>query len=202
MRNEVTTLAKKMVVALGCAMPLWTSAVAGAELKIGYVDLQRALLEVDDARQAKTRLQSVADDRKKKFEQEQSDLLKEKDSFEKQMSAMSPDARTQRQADLGKKAYDLGQRWEKEKADFAQKEQSEMQAIFGKIHPIIASIAQREGMTFIFEKNEAGILYAPAYLDITNELVRVYNSQKTSKSKGELKPSRTVESKPRPEKKK
>jgi outer membrane protein len=201
-RNALRSSAQKILLGLGLALPLAIGSLARAELKIGYVDLQRALLEVDDARQAKTRLQSIVDDRKKKFEQEQNVLMKEKDAFEKQMSAMSADARSQRQTDLGKKAYELGQRWEKEKADLSQKEQSEMQAIFAKMNPIIASIAQREGMTFVFEKNEAGILYAPAYLDITNELVRVYNDQKTSKAKGEIKPSRTVDTKPRPQKKK
>lgn len=193
-------LVRKTLLVAGWALPLALAAGARAEIKIGYVDLQRALLEVNDAKSAKTRLQSVADERKKKFEKEQNDLMKEKDAFEKQMSAMSADARTQRQTDLGKRAYELGQKWEKERADLAQKEQTEMQAIFAKMNPIIASIAQREGMSFIFEKNEAGILYAPAYLDITNELVRLYNDQKAGKAKADLKPSRTVDSKSRPKK--
>ena len=195
------SLALQTLLRLTLLAPLAIAAVARAELKIGYVDLQRALLEVNDAKQAKTRLQSIADEWKKKFDQEQNDLMKEKDAFEKQMSAMSVDARTQKQTDLGKRALELGQRLEKQKADLAQKEQTEMQAIFAKMHPIIASIAEREKMTFIFEKNEAGILYAPSYLDITNELVRLYNDQKTSKGKAEIKPSRTVDSKSRPQKK-
>jgi outer membrane protein len=192
----------KILLRLTPLLPLAIAAPARAELKIGYVDLQRALLEANDAKQAKSRLQSIADERKKKFDQEQNDLMKEKDAFEKQMSAMSADARAQKQTDLGKKAFELGQRWEKEKADLSQKEQTEMQAIFAKMHPIIASIAEREGMTFIFEKNEAGILYAPSYLDITNELVRLYNDQKVSKGKAETKPSRTADTKPDPQKKK
>jgi outer membrane protein len=196
------TSAKKILTLVGFALPLSAFAAAPAELKIGYVDLQRALQEVNDARSAKARLQSIVDERKKKFEQEQSDLMKEKDAFEKQASAMSPEVRAQRQTDLGKKAFDLSQRWEKEKAELTQKEHTEMQAIFDKMNPIIASIAQREGMTFVFEKSEAGILYAPTYLDITNELVRLYNDQKTTKSKSELKPTRAVDPKPAPEKKK
>src|SRR5215831_1790873 len=174
------TSAKKILTLVGFALPLSAFAAAPAELKIGYVDLQRALQEVNDARSAKARLQSIVDERKKKFEQEQSDLMKEKDAFEKQASAMSPEVRSQRQTDLGKKAFDLSQRWEKEKAELTQK----------------------EGMTFVFEKSEAGILYAPTYLDITNELVRLYNDQKTTKSKSELKPTRAVDPKPAPEKKK
>jgi len=200
--HAVKSSALKILFRLTLLLPLAFASAARAELKIGYVDLQRALLEVNDAKNAKSRLQSIADDRKKKFDQEQNDLMKEKDAFEKQMTAMSADARAQKQADLGKKAYELGQRWEKEKADLAQKEQTEMQAIFTKMNPIIASIAQREGMTFIFEKNEAGILYAPAYLDITNELVRLYNDQKAGKGKAEAKPSPTADTKPSPQKKK
>ena len=196
------TSAKMILTLVGFALPLSAFAAAPAELKIGYVDLQRALQEVNDARTAKVRLQSIVDERKKKFEQEQSDLMKEKDAFEKQASAMSPEVRAQRQTDLGKKAFDLSQRWEKEKAELTQKEHTEMQAIFDKMNPIIASIAQREGMSFVFEKTEAGILYAPTYLDITNELVRLYNDQKTTKSKSELKPTRAVDPKPAPEKKK
>ena len=201
MRHAVKSLARKILLRLTIVAPLAVATPARAELKIGYVDLQRALLEVNDAKNAKARLQSIADERKKKIEQEQNDLMKEKDAFEKQMSTMSASARTEKQTDLGKKAYELAQKLEKEKADLAQKEQTEMQAIFSKMNPIIASIADREGMSFIFEKNEAGILYAPSYLDITNELVRLYNDQKASKGKAEIKPSRTVDSKPRPQKK-
>jgi len=191
----VTNQAKKLFALLGFALPLSTGALAVAETKVGYVDLQRALQEVNDARSAKTRLQTTVDEKKKKFEREQTDLLKEKDAFEKQASVMTADAKVQRQTDLGKKAMDLNQRWEKEKVSFQEQEQSEMKAIFAKMNPIIASIAAREGMSFVFDKTDGGILYAPAYLDITNELVRLYNDQKAGKGKGDLKPTRVTEPK-------
>ena len=194
----MTNQAKTLFALLGLALPLSTGALANAqtkETKVGYVDLQRALQEVNDARGAKTRLQTTVDEKKKKFEREQADLLKEKDAFEKQMGVMTADAKVQRQTDLGKKAMDLNQRWEKEKAGFTEKEHAEMQAIFAKMNPIIASIAAREGMSFIFDKTDGGILYAPAYLDITNELVRLYNDQKAGKGKGDLKPTRVAEPK-------
>lgn len=172
----------KPVAVLGLVLPLAVSAIARAELKIGYVDLQRALLEVEDGRKAKAKLQTILDQQKKTFDREQAGLMKEKEDLDKQISAMSQETRVQRQNDLGKKAFDLTQRWEKEKADVEKKQRDEVQAIFDKMNPIIASIAQREGMTFVFEKTDAGILYAPAYLDITNELVRQYNDQKRAKS--------------------
>ena len=43
--------------------------------------------------------------------------------------------------------------------------------------PIIAIIAQREGFTMVFDKGNAGLVYAPPSLDVTNELVRLYNDK-------------------------
>ena len=42
---------------------------------------------------------------------------------------------------------------------------------------IIRGIAEAEGFTFVFDKSESGLLYAPDSLDITNELVRKYNAK-------------------------
>ncbi len=187
---------RRYVIILIAALPLLASSVVRAEIKIGYVDLQRALLEVEDGRRAKAKLQAELDSQKKIFDREQESLIKEKETIEKQSSAISQEARIQRQTELGRKAFDLTQRWEKEKADVAQKQRTEVQAIFDKMHPIIASIAQRDGMTFVFEKTDAGILYAPAYLDLTNELVRQYNNQKRSKAPQDTRPAKPAASKP------
>jgi outer membrane protein len=72
---------------------------------------------------------------------------------------------------------ELAQDWDKRKQEMANKERTELQAIFGKMDPIIAQIAVREGFTMVFEKTDSGLVYAPASLDITNELVRLYNDQ-------------------------
>jgi outer membrane protein len=179
---------------LAFVLVLVGSVGARAELKIGYVDLQRAMLEVEDGRRAKAKLQGLVDQQKKSIDREQDKLLKEKAEFETQYTRMSPEERVKRQTDLGQRMFELSQRWEKEKEDLTKRERTETQAIIDKLMPIVTRIAQRDGMTFVFEKNK-GILYAPAYLDITNELVRVYNDQRGRTSRGEEKTTRTAEPK-------
>src|SRR5438270_11979098 len=61
--------------------------------------------------------------------------------------------------------------------EMAQSVQKELKKIFEKMDPIIAGFAQRDGLTMMFEKTDSGLVYAPASLDITNELVRMYNDQ-------------------------
>jgi outer membrane protein len=159
---------------------LTISTVARAELKIGYVDLQRALLEVNEGREAKRRLQEMLDAKQKDLDREQEALRKEKEVIDKQASMMSEETRIQKQTDLQKRLFDLAQKWEKGKAEMATKERTELQVIFQKMDPIIADIAKREGLTLVFEKTDSGLVYAPPSLDLTNELVRLYNDKNKS----------------------
>lgn len=159
------------------AVTLLSSWVAAAEVKLGYVDLQRALLEVDEGRDAKARLQKALEGKQKELDGQQEALRKEKESLEKQAPMMAEDVRNQKQGDLQRKLMELAQKYEKGKAEMAQKERTELESIFKKMDPIIAEVAQRESLTMVFEKTDSGIVFAPASLDITNELVRMYNAK-------------------------
>jgi outer membrane protein len=168
---------------LALAAPIFAgTAVQAAEFKAGFVDLQRALLEVDEGRAAKSRLQKMVEEKQKELDKEQEDLRKELQTLDKQASAMSEETRIQKQTQLQQRALALGQKWEKGQKEMAQKERTELQAIFSKMDPIIAEIAQREGLTMVFEKTDSGLVFAPAALDLTNELVRVYNSRAGKKA--------------------
>jgi len=171
--------------AFAVAVSLVFAPLARAELKLGYVDLQRALTEVEEGRAAKARLQGLIEAKEKEISKEQEGLRKEKEVLDKQASAMSEEARMQKNNDLQRRVMELAQKWEKARQDMSAKERTELQAIFAKMDPIIAAIAQREGMTMVFEKNDAGLVFAPPHLDMTNELVRRYNEQHKGEAKSD-----------------
>jgi len=157
---------------------------AHAELKVGYVDLQRALQEVEEGRAAQSRLKGLLEGKQKELDKEQETLKKEGETLEKQASAMSEETRVQKQRELERKALELQQKWMKGQQEMKGKEQEELRVIFAKMDPIIASIAQRENITMVFDKSNSGLVYAPSSLDLTNELVRLYNSQHGGKGTG------------------
>ncbi|WP_224249520.1 OmpH family outer membrane protein [Hyalangium gracile] len=158
---------------LTLALPLAASA---QNMKLGYVDYQRVLLEVEDGKSAKTRLQKWLDDRQKEIDKEQESLRKEKELLDKQASAMSEDTRMQKASELQKKVIDLTQKWDRYRAEAANRERQEMEPIIGKIDQVIESIARRDGFTFIFEKRDSGLVYAQTQYDLTNEVMRSYNA--------------------------
>lgn len=162
------------------------STAARADLKLGYVDLQRALQEVGEGRAARDRLKGDMEKRKAELESEQNKLRDDKAVLDKQASMMSEEVRNQKFTELQKRLFELTQRAERMQAELAQSEQKELKKIFEKMDPIIASIAQREGLTMVFEKTDSGLVYAPASLDLTNELVRTYNDKYPFKGGGAM----------------
>ncbi|HZA13525.1 MAG TPA: OmpH family outer membrane protein [Myxococcaceae bacterium] len=190
LRSAFTTLA--------LAAPLVAGVAHAAEFKAGYVDLQRALLEVEEGRAAKARLKKMVDEKQKELDKEQEALRKEMQTLEKQATAMSEETRIKKQSELQQRALALGQKWEKGQAEMTQTERKELQVIFSKMDPIIAEIAQREGLTMVFEKADSGLVYAPPALDLTNELVRVYNARAGKKGAPAGKDAPVSEKKPAP----
>lgn len=148
-----------------------------AELKIAYVDLQRAFAEVDEGKAAKARLEALRDAKQKEIDKEQEQLKREMDTFEKQMSTMTDATKQQQGTELKRKGLDLQQRFEKGRAELAQSERETLSGILAKMQPLITGIAQHDGFTMVFEKTDSGLLYAPASLDVTNELIRQYNEK-------------------------
>src|SRR6218665_3625914 len=160
---------KRSVLAIPLSLAVPTLAAA-ADLKLGYVDYQRVMLEVDDGKAAKTRLQKWLESRQKENDAEQAGLRKEK--------AMSEETRIQKATDLQKKIYDLAQKWEKSRSEAAERERKEMEPIIARIDDVIKTIADREGLGMVFEKRDSGLVFALSQYDLTNEVIRSYNGAK------------------------
>jgi len=171
LRSKLSVLA----VALSLAVP---TLAAAQDMKIGYVDYQRVLLEVEDGKAAKVRLQKWLEGRQKEIDAEQEALRKEKEVLDKQASAMNEEMRTQKAMDLQKKVYELAQKWEKSRGEAAEKERKEMEPIIGKIDSVISGIATRNGLAMVFEKRDSGLVFALDQYDLTTEVIRTYNNTK------------------------
>lgn len=160
------------------AAALLAASVARAgDFKAAYVDIQRAVMEVEEGKAAKSRLQKMADQKQKAFEAEQAAIKAEVDAFQKQRGMMDDKARDAKETELQKKTFDFAQRADKLRAEIADSERKELASIFPKLEQLLGQIAQREGLTMVFDRSSSGLAWAPPSLDLTNELIRMYNAQ-------------------------
>lgn len=177
-----------------------TSFAHATEFKAAYVDVQRAVQEVEEGKAAKARLQSMADQKQKAFEKEQNVLKAEVDAYTKQKATMDDKVAAAKEAELQKKMFEFQQRAEKLRVEFSESERKELGTIFPKLEQLLGQIAQREGLTMVFDRSSSGLAWAPPSLDLTNELIRMYNAQyKAPKEAAKDKPAaatKTADSKP------
>ena len=62
-------------------------------------------------------------------------------------------------------------------------EQEALGELLQRLEPLVQGLAQADGYTYVFEKNEAGLFLAPAAHDLTSELIRKYNQRYPAKGK-------------------
>ena len=131
-----STLGGPWPLALSLALPI---AATAQNLKLGYVDYQRALLEVDEGKAAKARLQKWLDDRQKEIDKEQEALRKEKETpgqagQRDERGHAHPEGR--RAPEEGLSTWPRSGRSQPRRG--RQQRAQEMEPIFGKMDPIIA----------------------------------------------------------------
>ena len=161
---------------LALAVPLLaTPAIARAETKLASVDIQRAIQETDEGRAAADKLQKEASEKEKELNDTQAELKKEKDLFDRQSSMMSEDTKAQKAQELQQKVLQMSQKFEAERAHLQAEQQQSLKDLLDKMKPLIADIAQREGITMVVE--QSALAYALPDSDITAELVRMYNAK-------------------------
>lgn len=162
---------------LAAALALLVHAVPARAEKIGYVDLQRALNEVDEGKAAKAALKREFDQKQKVLDEKQADFNKLRQEFEKQAGVLADTARKERQEELDRKFLDLQSTFGQLQRELSEREREVTRGIFDKMGAIIRETAEAEGFTMVLERNDGGVLYAPASLDLTNELIRKYNAR-------------------------
>ncbi|HEY6003953.1 MAG TPA: OmpH family outer membrane protein [Anaeromyxobacter sp.] len=166
---------RKTLSALALALAL-VPAAASAQQKIGYVDLQRAMNEIEEGKAVTAVLKQDFAEKQKQIDAKKAELEKLQAEFEKQATVMSEQARKDKAVDLDRRARDLQALFVSLQKDLSDRDREATRGVFDKMAQIVAEIAEADGFTIVLERN-AGLVYAPPSLDLTNELIRKYNAR-------------------------
>lgn len=160
---------------------LFAFSAEGVELKIGYVDINKALNESDNGKKATKILEDMVNSKKPIFLEKEEELKKLEEELKKQSSVLTPEAKKSKEEQFNKLLRDY-QRMLKDFNEELQKKQEEFtQEIQRDLIEIINKFAEEEGYSIIFEKGSSGIIYSPKKFDVTDNVLKRYNE--TAKAK-------------------
>jgi outer membrane protein len=157
---------------------LFTGTVYSADIKIGSVDMQKAVNECNAGKEAKKVLTKEAEKFQRLIAEMQKEVQEMKESLEKQGLMLTPEARVAREKELQAKVRDF-QRWgEDHQNELNQKRIEEERKISIGLIKVAQEIGANEGYTLILQKNENIVLFASKPTDITDQVIKVYDVQK------------------------
>jgi outer membrane protein len=150
-------------------------------LKVGIVDLLKALNESEAGKRAKTDLESLIKSKQTSIEEKGKNIEKLRTDLEKQAAIISPEAKKAKEEELERLIRDYQRIVADSQAEVKKKEGELTGEILKDLRETINKIAQEEGYTLILEHAEGLVLYANKSLDITDKVIKRYNESKAGK---------------------
>ena len=95
---------------------------------------------------------------------------------------MKEDAKIKMQQDMGQRLQQLQETYARLQGDLQKKEADATRGILAKLATVVQKIAEREGFAMVLERSSS-VVYGKPALDITNEVIRTYNSSASGSKK-------------------
>jgi outer membrane protein len=147
-------------------------------LKIGFVDIQKAVNECNAGKEAKKAIVKEVEKIQRQSEDKQKELRTIKDALDKQAPMLNPDARATKEKDFQNKVREF-QRWQEDAQNEVNQKKVEMERnISLGLQKIIQKLGADDGYTFILELNENIVLFASKAVDLTDRVIKIYDAQK------------------------
>ncbi|OEU62910.1 MAG: hypothetical protein BA870_00630 [Desulfuromonadales bacterium C00003094] len=159
-----------MVVLMMVATPIFA-----ADMKVAFVDLQKALMECDAGLAAKGSMGQRVKEFQTTAQQRQQTLKNLNQELEKKKLMLSATARAEKEQDYQQKTKDF-QRFIKDAQEELQQEEARLgRNILEGLSKVIKDLGDKDGYTLVLERSNGALLYADDSIDLTDKVIAAYN---------------------------
>jgi outer membrane protein len=152
---------------------------AQEKIKIGFVDIQRAITESSAGKRAKDRFQAQVKKAEADLLKEKSELERLKTDFDKKGPLLKDEEKRNLEGDLQRRVVSYQRGMQDLQQELRQKESEMTAEILRELEKIVNEVGKAEKFTLILERTQ--ILYTDQAIDITNRVIEAYNSRSKSK---------------------
>jgi outer membrane protein len=162
-------------VVLGLLFIFGMSFVSTAQ-KYGYIDSDYILENVPDYKEAKDKLDKLAERWTKEIEDRYDVLKKKKEAFAREEVLLPAEEKKKRSEEIVKletEAMEMQKLRFGVTGDYFQKRQELIKPIQDKIFDAMQKVASKRNYTFIFDKaNQSNLVYADSKFDLSDEVLK------------------------------
>jgi len=170
------------VVLLGC---IFSVQAYGADVaKIGTIDFQRILDVSDAGKEAQAQLNKQAQKMEADLKSKGAEIEENRKQFEREALVMNKEMKDTKEREMRIKINDFKQLQQRYTGVARELQFRLVGQIRKDLDEIVQEIGKKEGYLMILERKEAGIIYMPSKIDITDKVIKQFDAQheKTKKS--------------------
>ena len=196
----------KKPVSLSALLALSALVAAGpalAQAKIGVIDVQRVVADSAVGKESLAKIQRVASGKQDEVTKRQKDLRDLETKIQEQNKTLSAEALEKLQKDYQNKAVELKRFQDDAQRELEELQRKELSEFEKQVMPVIDAVAKEKGYNLVFNKFQSGLLFADEASDLTDEIVKAFNSKiaspasaKPAGTAGPAKPAAAAPAKP------
>lgn len=164
----------------GVVILAWTAGAWGADpLKIGYVDMQRALNQCTAGREAKKIITGEVEKVHKSLEGRKKELDRLREDLEKRGAVMNETLRREKEKEYQAKLRDMQRTQRDFEEDIRRRDRELTDKVLRDLARIVEKIGEEGKYSVILEGNQPTIVYISKGLDLTEEVINRANAPKS-----------------------
>jgi outer membrane protein len=174
MKRFAFSVAAALIAAVASAQG--TAPAPAAGLKIGVINVERLVQESALGKEAFNRVKKINDAKKEEGEKLSKELREMEQKLADQGSAMADDKRDALQKSYQEKAIAFKRFQDDANRDLEAAQKKELSELERRVFPVINQVGKEKGYTLILNKFQSGLVYVEDSVDITDEVLKVFNT--------------------------
>jgi outer membrane protein len=156
---------------------LTSSSVMAEDLKVGVVDIQKALELTKSGQKVQKEFKTEVDQEQKDIDKKKTEYEKLKDSVTKQKGSLNEKALADKEEELLGMEKELKRSFQDSQEKLRRKNAVVVGELVKQMRVIIEAMGKEKGYSVILERSGQNLLFADGSLDITEEVVKRFDSE-------------------------
>lgn len=159
-----------MLLVLGLASP-----ALGQAIKVGFVNLQKAISESRAGERARQRFEGTIKSKEAALAKEKQAIERMKRDLDKKALLLKADERMKVQLDFQRRVRDYERQMNDAQEELQLQERQMTTEILQDLQKIVEEIGRSQNFTLILDRSQ--LLYTDKGIDITNDVIQLYNQR-------------------------
>ena len=143
--------------------------------RVAVIDVNKVLTQSSSGKAAYDKLKKMQDDRMARAKSMTEEVQKLDSEIATKRISLSEDKLAEMQKSLADKRISMQRYAQDAEREIGEARDRELQALEGKIKPVIDAMGKEMGLAAIFNKFESGLVYASEAIDITDSVIKRFN---------------------------